>query len=814
MVGPVKLLRPPHQLVATVLGAGTMGAQIAAHLANAGIRTFLLDIVPKGVPAEAPAKLRNALGLGAMKVMAKAKPAPFTDKRYAGRITVGNFDDDLERAVAASDLVIEAVVERLDIKQSLFGKVVAAAKPDAILASNTSGIAIGSIADGLPEDARKRLVGMHFFNPPRYMHLLEVVPSAHTAPEVVAELSAFSDRVLGKGVVLCRDTPNFIGNRVGIAEMLLSFKATTDFGLTVEEVDLLNGPLMGRPRTGSYRLGDMVGLDVVGHVVRNLQTALSGQKGEPGYDELYELMVVPPVLEQMFERKMLGDKTRGGFYKKSRDAKGKRVIRALDFESLEYRDKRPPNLPELAEAGQIGKLEDRVAAALRVEGRAGDFLRRVYLTLMNYSANRVGEICDTPRQIDDAMCWGYGWKLGPFGLWDAVGLQWGIDQIRKLGMEPAKAALELLEKHGPNATWYGSGEAGPTVFIPGTGVTPIPVPEGMLLLQNPATRKVLASNKSASLLDLGDGIACVEFHCRKMNVLNDGVMEMLGQALPTLEKTGGFRGLVIGNQADNFCAGADLRGILKWSTEKDFDALTQAVATLQNLLMDLRHAPIPVVVAAQGMALGGGVEVALHGDAIQASSELYMGLVEAGVGLLPAGGGLKELCRRASAWAAQVPGTDPYPFIRRAFDCVGGGKVSSSAAEARAFGFLAGSDRITGHKNRVVADAKQVAIGLAEAGYVPPDRNELIDVIGEPQGVSFLLGAKMFAWGGYISEHDHLIGKKIAHVLSGGMTPTATKVTAQRLLDLEREAFVSLAGEEKTRARIEHMLKTGKPLRN
>ncbi|MGB1015541.1 MAG: enoyl-CoA hydratase-related protein, partial [Nannocystaceae bacterium] len=516
----------------------------------------------------------------------------------------------------------------------------------------------------------------------------------------------------------------------------------------------------------------------------------------------------------MFARKMLGDKTKGGFYKKSRDAKGKRVIKSLDLETLEYRERRKPAFAEFAEIAKIGNLSQRVAAALRAEGRGGDFLRRVYLTLMNYSAHRVGEICETPREIDDAMCWGYGWKLGPFGLWDAVGLGWGIEQLRAMGQEPAPAALELLERGGPEATWYGTSDAGPTVFVAGRGSEAIKTPEGMLLLKNPATRSVLASNRSASLLDIGDGIACVEFHCRKMNVLNDDVMAMLGQALPTLADKGGFRGLVIGNQAENFCAGADLRGILKAATEKNFDALNEAVSGLQNLLMDLRHAPMPVVVAAQGMALGGGVEVAMHGDAIQASSELYMGLVEAGVGLLPAGGGLKELCRRASAWARQVPGTDPYPFIRRAFDCVGSGKVSSSADEARGFGFLGASDRITFHRNRVIADAKQVAIGLAEAGYTPPDRNELIDVIGEPQGVSFLLGANMFAWGGYISEHDHLIGKKIAHVLSGGMPATATKVTAQCLLDLEREAFVSLAGEEKTRARIEHMLKTGKPLRN
>lgn len=785
-----------------------MGAQIAAHLAATGIRTFLLDMVPRGTPEGAPKAARNALALGAMAQLLKSRPAAYTDPAHAARITPGNLEDDLERAVAASDLVIEAVVERLDIKQALFTRVAAAARPTTILTSNTSGLAIGAIAEGLPEAARARLVGMHFFNPPRYMHLLEVVPSRFTAPEVTAELADFSDRVLGKGVVVCRDTPNFIGNRVGIAEMVLTFRASTEGNYTVEEVDLLNGPLMGRPRTGSYRLGDMVGLDVVGHVIRNLTTELSRDPASPNYDELIDLMVVPPMIEKMLERRMLGDKTRGGFYRKV--GKG---IQALDLATLEYRDPKPAEFPELAEISKIRDLGKRVYAALRAPGRAGEFLRKVYLPLFNYAAHRVGVICDTPRQIDDAMCWGYGWQLGPFALMDAAGLAWCVEQLKTTDLPIAPALQALLDQHGAEARWYGGSVSAPTQYVPGQGTRPVPTPAGVLILAAEKDRRgELHKNDTASLIDIGDGIACLEFR-GKMNVLDDGAVRMMAEALPTLERIGGFRGLVIGNQAENFCAGADLRTVLAAAEARDFAALEAAVSTLQNALMDLRHGALPVVVAPHGMTLGGGVEVALHGDAVVAGSELYMGLVEIGVGLLPAGGGLKEMARRASEWAAESPEGDPYPIVRRAFENAAGGKVSTSAHEARGLGFLRATDGVVFHRARVLAAAKRRAIGLAEGDYVPPDRNAPISLIGTGRGASLLMGAQMFFWGGFASAHDQKIAQKIAHVLAGGMTgrPTAT---AQQLLDLEREAFCSLAGEPLTVARIQTMLKTGKPLRN
>ncbi len=794
-----------------------MGAQIAAHLANAGVKTHLLDIVPKGVDAAGGAKARNVVAAGALAKMRKAKPAPFMNKAFASRISVGNLEDDLESAVAASDLVIEVVIERLDIKRPLFARIGAAAPDHAILATNTSGLPIGDIVTDLPEPVRRRVVGMHWFNPPRYMHLLEIVPSEHTDPAVAAELGDFSDRVLGKGVVNCRDTPNFIGNRIGIAEMMLTFKAAFDDGYTVEEVDLLNSKLVGRPKTGSFRLGDLVGIDVAALVISNLAKAVSGDPSASNYDELHSLMVVHPSLNTMFERGLKGDKTGKGFYckTKERDAKGKRVILSLDLSTLEYRERIEPAFPELAAANKERKLEKRIAAALRAEGRAGEFLRKLYLPLFAYSAARLGEITDSPGSIDDAMRYGYGWKLGPFAMWDAAGFSWVVQQMHAAGIMVPPAALALHQRDGDAARWYGGDGANPTVWSAQAGDhVPAEATDGMLVLaQRKAQVGVLAQNKSASLLDLGDGIACVEFHA-KMNAIDEGIATMLSEAVDRVTQDDAFRGLVVGNQGGNFSAGANLFVILALAGQSKWDELDRFVHDFQQTMMKLRHAPIPVVAAPFGLTLGGGAEVTLAAGAVVADAELYMGLVEAGVGLVPAGGGLKEIARRASEWASQVPDGDPYPWLRRGFEGAAQGKVATSAHEARELGYLRPTDSVVFNKRRVVAEAKRRCIGLAEAGWTPPDANEPIQVIGANQGANFLMGAAQFEWGGYASEHDRLIGEKIAHVITGGMSATPGTMTAQQLLDLEREAFVSLAGTQKTRDRIAHMLQTGKPLRN
>jgi len=811
MVRLVTLNRPPHQLVATVLGAGTMGAGIAAHLANAGIRTHLLDIVPKGVDADAPKAARNKLALGALKLLPKAKPPALMLKDFGARITPGNFEDDLESAVGHSDIVIEAIVERLDIKQSMFKKVAAAAGPNTVLATNTSGIPIGDIAEALDDDARKRVVGLHFFNPPRWMHLLEVIPSKYTDEAIVTDVAEFSDRTLGKGVVLCRDTPNFIGNRIGIGEMILTFAATTEGGYTIEEVDTLNAKPVGRPKTGSYRLGDMVGLDVASHVIKNLRDALSGDPSADNYDPLHELMTISPGLQTLLDNGWYGDKSGQGFYKKTKDDSGKRKILSFDLVKGEYRDRIEPDFPELK--GVRGSPAAKVHKAMRLEGRAGEFYRKVYLPLFNYAAALTGKICDTPKQIDDAMRWGYGWAMGPFELMDAAGPAWCAEQMKAADIEPAPAIVKLLEQ-GADATWYTGTYGRDQKVFDGQRYVEIEVPAGMLILDAHTGEggSEIESNSSAALIDIGDGVALLEFRS-KANILDEGVVTMMNQA-PALLREKGFEALVIGSQDDHFCRGANLLQIGMAAMQKKWDELDVAVSTLQQTVMQLRHGPLPVVVAPYGQTLGGGCEVSLHADHIQAGADLFMGLVEIAVGVLPAGGGLKEIARRASAHSVQLNPGDVFDWVRRGFEAAATGKVSMSAFEARASGWLRPSDGVTFHKSRVVADAKTAALAIAAGNYVPPDPNEPIHVMGAPGGANLLLGIEEFGWGGFASDHDKLIGSKIVHVLSGGMKPTAGTATAQELLDLEREAFLSLCGTEKTMARIQHMLDTRKPLRN
>ncbi|PRQ01087.1 putative 3-hydroxyacyl-CoA dehydrogenase [Enhygromyxa salina] len=786
-----------------------MGAGIAAHLANAGIRTYLLDIVPKGVGADAPKAARNKLAAGALKALPKAKPPALMLKGFAARITAGNFDDDLADAVGQSDIVIEAIVERLDIKRSVFKQVAAAAGEHTILATNTSGIPIGDIAEALPEGARERLLGLHFFNPPRWMHLLEVIPSKFTAQAIVDDVARFSDRVLGKGVVLCRDTPNFIGNRIGIGEMLLTFAATAEGNYTIEEVDTLNGKPVGRPKTGSYRLGDMVGLDVAGHVIRNLREALSGDPSADNYDPLHDKMQISPALQTLLDKGWYGDKAGQGFYKKTKDASGKRVILSLDLETGEYREQIKPDFPELK--GLRGSPAAKVNKAMRLEGRAGDFYRKVYLPLFNYSATLTGKICDTPKQIDDAMKWGYGWGMGPFELMDAAGPAWCAAQMRELGIEPAPSIVKLLAQ-GDDATWYKGRPGKDQQIFDGEAYVDVETPAGMLILGAHKPEREIKSNSSAALIDIGDGVALLEFRS-KANVLDEGVVTLMSEA-PEFLREKGFDALVIGSQDDHFCRGANLLQIGMAAMQKKWDELDTAVNALQQTLMNLRHGPLPVVVAPYGQTLGGGCEVSMHADHIQAGADLFMGLVEIAVGVLPAGGGMKEIARRASAHAAQLQPGEVFNWVRRGFEAAATGKVSMSAFEARDTGWLSVNDGITFHKNRVVADAKRAALALAAGNYVPPDRNEPIHVMGAPGGANLVLGIHEFGWGGFASEHDQLIGTKMIHVLSGGMKPIAGTVTAQDLLDLEREAFLSLCGTEKTLARIQHMLDKRKPLRN
>jgi len=783
-----------------------MGAGIAAHLAAAGCKVHLLDLAAPGGPS------RSALSDRALGLLPKAKPPALMSKQALTRIVPGNFEDDLDRAIGESDLVIEAIVERLDLKLDLWGKVSKAAKEGAVLATNTSGLPISSIAAGLAPERRAQFLGLHFFNPPRWMHLLEVIPGPETDPALLAEASDFCDRALGKGIVLCRDTPNFIGNRIGIAEMLLTFRATRELGLRIEEVDFLNGPLLGRPKTGTFRLGDLVGLDVIGHVVKNLEQGTSADPKAQSWDPLHPLMAVPEVVLRLVEQKRLGDKTGAGFYKKVREPSGQSTVLALDLDSLEYRPQITPEYPDLARLAKNPDVRARVPLALKRDDRAGAFLRRVLLPLFDYSARLSGSICETPQQIDDAMRFGYGWQLGPFELLDAAGPAWVHAELLAAGETPAPLLSALLEEGGPQATFYGEKEQRPTVFVRSGVREPTTTPPGAVLLDRLRKTNTIAQNPTARLIDIGDGVACIEF-ASKANVLDEGVVRMIAEA-PSIAKDKGFVGLVLGNQEEHFCRGANLMQVAMLMTQRDFAGIEKVVAILQDAFMGLRHGPLPVVAAPMGQTLGGGTEAVLHCAEVEAGADLFLGLVEVGVGLLPAGGGLKEIARRAAAWAELVPDQDPYPWVRRGFEAVAMAKVSSSAHEARETGYLTPTDGITFHRLRVLENAKKRVLGLAQRGWVPPSADEPIRVIGEAGGANLMLGLRVFGWGGYASDYDQHIGKKIVHVLSGGMRPGSTSVTAAQLLELEREAFVSLCGEEKTQKRIEHMLTTKKPLRN
>lgn len=784
-----------------------MGAGIAAHLAGAGCRVYLLDIV--AAASHGRADTRSQIAQGALKALAQAKPPALMSREVVERITPGNFEDDLARAVAVSDLVIEAVVERLDVKTSLFQRVCEHARTDTILASNTSGISIDSIAAALPPDVRQRFLGLHFFNPPRWMHLLEVIPGTQTDPDLVNEAAAFCDQVLGKGIVRCEDTPNFVGNRIGIAEMLLTFAATKKYGLSIEEVDFLNGPLLGRPKTGSYRLGDLVGIDVVAHVIQNLQHGLSSDPSADNYDPLYEHMVVPDAIARLLAEKRLGDKAGAGFYKKQRSPDGQSAIMSLDLATLDYRARVEPSFPELEQKLKLIELPARASTVLQDASTGGAFLRDVMLPLINYSAFLAGKICATAAEIDQAMKWGYGWQLGPFEILDAAGVTWVCEQLRGTGVQIAPLLLELEER---SVQMYRERGAEQDIFVQGKGYVELEVPRGVLILDRLSKTQVIHSNPSARLIDLGDGVACLEFRS-KANILDDGVVQLITEG-PSLLRERGFLGMVLGNQAEHFCRGANLMHIAGLIGKKDFTGVERAVRALQDAFMGLRHGPIPVVAAPIGQTLGGGTEACLHCAEIQAGADLFLGLVEVGVGVLPAGGGLKEIARRASSWARQAPDQDPLAMIKQGFQAVATAKVSTSALEARELGFLAPSDGISFNKWRVIADAKQRVLGLAARGWVPPDANEPITVVGAPGGANLMMAVQMFEWGGYATAYDKHIAQKVVHVLSGGMPKTATKVSAQFLLDLEREAFVSLCGEAKTFERITHMLKTKKPLRN
>src|SRR5688500_265314 len=796
---------------AAVLGAGTMGAQIAAHLANAGVPTLLLDIAPreltpeeqaKGLTLESP-QVRNRIAAAGFEGLKKTRPAAYMLSDNAQLISVGNFADDMAK-IKDCDLVIEAVVENLEIKHKLFADVEKYRKPGSVVASNTSGIPIDSIAEPFSDDFKSDFLGVHFFNPPRYMKLVEVIPGSKTSGEVACKVTGFLDRRLGKGVVPAKDRPNFIANRIGVFGMMATIHEMIATGFTPTEVDQMTGKAIGHASSATFRTSDLVGLDVTAHVTNNLYPAVPD-------DEDRDVFQIPELIQTLLDKKILGDKTNGGFFKKSKDAEGKRVILELDLDTFEYKPQEKTKFPSLDAAKAIEDIPARVKKLVWGDDRVGEFLWKTSSRVSRYAANRIPEIADTIVEIDNAIKWGFGWEIGVFEAWDAIGVRESVERMKKEGQAVPENVERMLASGAE--TFYKT-ENGDRFYydLVGGGYKPMPERPGVILLKSVKERSgVIKLNPGASLIDLGDGVACLEFHS-KMNSIGGDTVQMLNFALDEVEKN--FKGLVVGNQGGNFSAGANIMMILLASQEEEWDDINMAVHALQQAVMRLRYSPKPVVTAPYGLTLGGGCEIAIHGNRVRAAAETYIGLVEVGVGLIPAGGGTKEMTMRAMDDASKAPGADPLAFLKKTFELLGMGKVATSAQEAKAWGFLREADSISMNGDRLIQDAKQEVLNLAGSGFVAPVPREDIRVMGEPAQAAMKLALHMMKRGEFVSDHDTLIGTKLAHVMSGGSMNHSANVSEQYLLDLEREAFISLCGERKTQERLAAMLKTGKPLRN
>jgi 3-hydroxyacyl-CoA dehydrogenase len=798
-----------------VLGAGTMGARIAAHFANAGVPSYLLDIVPAGAEGDA----LNKIALSGLEAAKKSKPAAFFEPGLARLVTVGNFEDDLKR-LSEVDWIIEAVVENLDIKRALLKQVEAVRKPGTIVSTNTSGLPVARIAEGFSEDFRKSWLGTHFFNPPRYMRLLEIISTPETDRAAVDAVAHFSDVNLGKGVVFAKDTPNFIANRIGTFSVLNVMRLMQELDLSIEDVDALTGELVGWPKSATFRTVDLVGLDILAHVVGNMSQTDSNEGTRENS--------LPDFYKQMLERKWLGDKTKGGFYKKVKGGEGKEDDRlVLDWKTLEYRPRQKPRFAALDMAKNIDDPGARLRMLLGLDGgaqkgdKAGAFLWPVLSDLWNYSAGRIPEISDSIVEIDRAMRLGFNWKLGPFELWDALGVEATVARMKKED-RPLSANVEQLLAAGKKS-WYlddPKAASGRVYFdLRTANYEPVIVAAGLWSVEvAKKSNGVVKKNSGASLVDLGDGVACIEFHS-KMNSLGGDIVSLITQTLKANGPGDGFDAFVISNDADNFSVGANVMLLLMSVQEEEWDEVDLAIRQFQTMTQAIKFSPKPVVVAPFGLCLGGGTEITLHGAARQPHAELYAGLVEVGVGLLPGGGGCKEMLLRAVDSAGRVrPGRgesiELIEAIKKAFETIATGKVATSAHEARGLGFLNESDVITMNRERVLTDAKARALELVRAGYEPPQPRTDIPAPGENVLAALRLGVHIMRQGEYISDHEVKIATKVAELLCGGNVTSGTPVSEQYLLDLEREAFKSLCGEKKTQERIQYTLKTGKTLRN
>jgi len=791
-----------------VIGSGIMGSGIACHFANIGVEVLLLDITPRELTDKEKAKgltlsdkvVKDRLVNMHFNNALKSKPSPIYHKSFAQRITTGNTTDDMAK-IANVDWIIEVVVERLDIKKLVFEQIEKYRTPGTIITSNTSGIPIKFMNEGRSEDFQQHFAVTHFFNPPRYLKLFEVVPGPNCKPKIVDFLMMYGEKFLGKTAVLAKDTPAFIGNRIGVFGIMNLFHVVNELGLTVEEVDKLTGPIIGRPKSATFRTVDVVGLDTLVHTS-------NGVYDNASKDEMHDTFKIPDFINKMMEKKLLGTKTRQGFYKRIINESGKREIVVLDLKSIEYRAKTRPKFATLEQTKTIDNIIDRYKVLVKGKDKAGDFFRKTFTAIFQYASNRIPEISDNLHAIDDAMRAGFGWQFGPFEIWDAIGIEKGIALMEAEGYKPNKWVNNMLTSG--QKSFYTVNEGAKYYYdISSKKQKKIPGQDAFIILDNIRESKTIWSNSEAAIQHLGDGILNVEFRS-KMNTIGSGVIQAINKGIDLAEQE--YEAVIIANQAPNFSVGANLAMVFMLAIEQEYDELHMAIKAFQDTVIRLRYSSIPTIVAPQGMTLGGGCEMTLHADKVVAAAESYIGLVEFGVGLLPGGAGTKEMTLRAAATFKE--GDVQLNSLRQHFLPIAMAKVSTSAHEAFDLNILQkGKDLVVVNRDRQIATAKCYAMQMVQDGYTKPIRQQ-VKVLGKQALGMFLVGTDAMEKGFYISEHDKLIGNKIAYVMSGGDLSEPTYVSEQYLLDIEREAFLSLLGEKKTLQRIEHTLKTGKPLRN
>ena len=787
-----------------VLGSGIMGSRLACHFANIGVKVYLLDIVPRDLSEDEKDKpeARNRIVNAALKTALKSNPSPVYNKQVAKRITTGNFEDNMDW-LSKVDWVLEAVIENLKIKKTVFDQVEQHRKPGSLVTSNTSGIPIHMMLEGRSEDFQAHFAGSHFFNPPRYLRLLEIIPTAKTHPEVVDFLMHYGDLFLGKETVLCKDTPAFIANRIGVFSIMAIFHLMEEMGLTIEEIDAVTGPVSGRPKSATFRTSDLVGIDTLVKVAQGV-----GQNCPN--DEAKDLFEIPDFLQKFVDNNWLGDKTGQGFYKKSKDENGKRVIEALNLKTFEYEPKTKPRFESVGAARKEDNVRKRVKILSKGSDKAAKFMQKLNLKVAAYTSMRIPEIADHLYQIDDAMRAGFGWELGPFETWETIGVERMLNLMDTEGFEPASWVKEMVDA---GITNFYKSEGGNRYYydISSKAYKLIPGRESLIVLDDYRSNDLVWGNKGASLHDIGDGVLCLEFHT-KMNAIGSEILQGINKSIDIAESQG-WKGLVIGNDATNFSAGANLAMMLMLAIEQEYDELNIAINYFQKTVMRLRYSGIPVVLAPHGLTLGGGCEMSLHADSTIAAAETYIGLVEFGAGLIPGGGGTKEFVVRTSD--SFYTGDPQLPTLQERFTTIATAKVATSGYEAFDIGVLhTDKDDVVINQSRQIADAKAKVLDMYADGYSMPVQRDDIKVLGRTALGTLYAGIEAFGISGFASEHDQKIARKLAFVMAGGDLSQPTEVSEQYLLDLEREAFLSLLGERKTLERIQHILKTGKPLRN